>query len=67
MHCDAATYTYEDVLATRFRTEEMLEMEAVRKLLDNVVARKENAFCGESRKFEKEEVMKEYGRKQVKW
>ena len=44
MHCDAATYTYEDVLATRFRTEEMLEMEAVQKHLDNVVARKENAF-----------------------
>ena len=44
MHCDAATYTYEDVLVTRFRTEEMLEMEAVRKHLDNVVVRKENSF-----------------------
>ncbi len=44
MHCDAATYTYEDVLATRFRTEEMLELEAVRKHLENVVPRKENAF-----------------------
>lgn len=44
MHCDAATYTYEDVLATRFRTEEMLELEVVRKHLENVVPRKENAF-----------------------
>ena len=44
MHCDAATYTYEDVLATRFRTEEMKELEAVRKHLDDVVPRRENAF-----------------------
>lgn len=44
MHCDEATYTYEDVLATRFRTEEMLELEAVRTHLENVVPRKENAF-----------------------
>lgn len=44
MHCDAATYTYEDVLATRFRTEEMLELEAVRKHLNDVVVKKENAF-----------------------
>ena len=44
MRCDAATYTYEDVLATRFRTEEMKELEAVRKHLDDVVPRWENAF-----------------------
>lgn len=44
MHCEAATYTLEDVLATRFRTKEMKELEEVRRHLDRVVPRKENAF-----------------------
>lgn len=44
MHCEAATYTLDDVLATRFRTKEMIELEEVRRHLDKVVSRKENAF-----------------------
>ncbi|MBE5952393.1 MAG: hypothetical protein E7260_12570 [Lachnospiraceae bacterium] len=44
MHCEAATYTLEDVLATRFRTKEMKELEEVRQHLDQIVPRKENAF-----------------------
>lgn len=44
MHCEAATYTLEDVLATRFRTKEMKELEEVRHHLDKVVPRKENVF-----------------------
>ena len=44
MHCEAATYTLDDVLATRFQTKEMIELEEVRRHLDRVVPRKENVF-----------------------
>lgn len=44
MHCEAATYTIEDVLLTRYRDKNRMEQEEVMRHLEKVTPSKENAF-----------------------
>lgn len=44
MHCEAATYTLEDVLETRYKDKNRMEQEEVMRHLEKVTPSKENAF-----------------------